>query len=150
MSHKATNPEKKKSLLKDAFGRLESLIARLDIRPDSQAIHGPCARSLLLDAAKIALKSELIGISDDSLAQKKLKYVRWALMLDPENSELWVHLHLCCTAHTPEVKALRAKAIFKAYQLSPEMPFVQENLLKHYLSSPKTYSRAFHMILRVT
>ena len=71
-------------------------------------------------------------------------------MLDPENPELWVHLNLCCTADTIEDKTLRAKAIFKAYKLSPEMPFVQENLLKHYLSSPKTHSRAFHMILRVS
>ena len=71
-------------------------------------------------------------------------------MLDPDNAELWVHLHLCLTSDSDQDRALRAKAIFKAYQLNPEMPFVQEHLLKHYLSSPATYSRAFHMILRTT
>lgn len=45
---------------------------------------------------------------------------------------------------------MRSKAIFRAYQLDHELPFVQEHLLRHYLSSPKTYSRAFHMILRTT
>jgi hypothetical protein len=55
MSNKTADLEKKKSLLTDAFRRLESLIAKLDIRPDSQTVHGPFARSLLLDAAKIAL-----------------------------------------------------------------------------------------------
>ena len=84
------------------------------------------------------------------MVEKKLKYVKWALMLDPENAELWVHLYLCLTSDSPSDRAMRAKAIFKAYELSPEMQFVQEHLLKHYLSSPKTYSRAFNMILRIT
>ena len=43
---------------------------------------------------------------------------------------------------------MRAKAIFKAYELDPEDPFVQENLLMHYLSSRRTYSRAFKLIVR--
>jgi len=45
-------------------------------------------------------------------------------MLDPENAELWVHLHLCLTQSSEQDQAMRAKAIFKAYQLDPEMPFV--------------------------
>lgn len=79
---------------------------------------------MLLDAAKLALKCELIGVKDEDLAQKKLKYAKQALMLDPENAELWVHLHLCFTAKTEKDKAMRAQAIFKAYQLDPDMPFV--------------------------
>ena len=43
---------------------------------------------------------------------------------------------------------MRARAIFKAYELDPEDPFVQENLLMHYLSSRRTYSRAFKLIVR--
>ena len=69
-------------------------------------------------------------------------------MLDPENAELWVHLHLCLTKESDH--AMKSKAIFRAYQLSPEMPFVQEYLLKHYMASRKTYNRAFHLILRIT
>lgn len=45
-------------------------------------------------------------------------------MLDPENAELWVHMHLCLTQPSEQDQAMRAKAIFKAYQLDPEMPFV--------------------------
>lgn len=47
--------EKSRTFLLDSFSRVEALITKLDIRPDSQVVHGPCARSLLLDAAKIAL-----------------------------------------------------------------------------------------------
>ena len=43
---------------------------------------------------------------------------------------------------------MKAQAIFKAYELDPEDPFVQENLLMHYLSSRKTYSRAFKLMVR--
>ena len=69
-------------------------------------------------------------------------------MLDPENAELWVHLHLCLTGDNDKDKKMRVQAIFKAYQLDPVLPFVQEHLLKHYMSSITTYSRAFYMILR--
>lgn len=55
MSKKSTDKDKEMALLKDSFKRVEELIKQLDVRPSSQVIHGPCARSLLLDAAKIAL-----------------------------------------------------------------------------------------------
>ena len=72
----------------------------MNIVPDSQVAFGPCARSLLLDAAKIALKCEVVGIVDESIIQKKLIYAKRAIMLDPENAELWVHLHLCLTGES--------------------------------------------------
>ena len=43
---------------------------------------------------------------------------------------------------------MKAQAIFKAYELDQEDPFVQENLLMHYFSSRKTYSRAFKLMVR--
>ena len=48
----------------------------MDIRHDSQTIFGQCKRSLLLDAAKLALKCELIGVQDEELIEKKLKYAK--------------------------------------------------------------------------
>ena len=124
IAQKTEDLAKQKSLLLDSFRRAEALIASIDIVPESKVAFGPCARSLLLDAAKIALKCEVVGIVDESLAQKKLMYAKRALMLDPENAELWVHLHLCLTANSDKDKAMRAKAIFRAYQLDPELPFV--------------------------
>ena len=57
-------------------------------------------------------------------------------------------MHIFADAKNEEQRQMRAKAIFKAYELDPEDPFVQENLLMHYLSSCKTYSRAFKLIVR--
>lgn len=68
MSKKSTDKNKEMALLQDSFKRVEDLIKQLDVRPNSQVIHGPCARSLLLDAAKIALQCELIGMKDETLA----------------------------------------------------------------------------------
>lgn len=85
---------------------------------------GPFRRSLLLDAAKIALQCELIGLIDEDLKVKKLQFAKKAIMLDPENAELWVHLHLCYTQSSAEDLQMKAKAIFKAYQLDPDLPFV--------------------------
>lgn len=150
MSRVSSESGKRQELLQDSFRRVEELLAQQLSLDDALAVPGPFARSLLLDAAKIALQCELVGIEDESIAAKKIRYARQAIMLDPENAELWVHLHLCLTSGSPEDTAMRAKSIFRAYQLDPEQPFVQEHLLKHYMSSPKTYSRAFHMILRTT
>ena len=62
ISHKTEDLAKEKLLLTDCFRRVEELITRLEIRPDSQTVFGQCARSLLLDAAKIALRCEHVGI----------------------------------------------------------------------------------------
>ena len=53
---------------------------------------------MLIDAAKVALKCEILGIDVPDLAAKKVRYAKWAIMLEPESAELWVHLHLCLTA----------------------------------------------------
>ena len=58
MSGKIEERDRQKELLLDSFRRVEHLIEKLQIRPDSQIVHGPWARSLLLDAAKIALRCE--------------------------------------------------------------------------------------------
>ena len=95
--------EKKRELLLDSFRRVEELITRQKgSTEDAQTIPGPFARSLLLDAAKIALKCELVGVVDETLKTKKLSFAKQAIMLDPENAELWVHLHLCLTSAAPE------------------------------------------------
>ena len=95
------NPEQSKKLewLRDSFRRVENFIeVQAASEDESQTTPGPFARSLMLDAAKIALQCELEGYSDDSLKEKKLRFAKQAIMLDPENAELWVHLHLCLTS----------------------------------------------------
>lgn len=45
--------------------------------------------------------------------------VRQAIMQEPLQANLWVHLYLFSTE-----EAVQAKAIFKAYELEPENIFV--------------------------
>ena len=87
-------------------------------------MYGQIARSALLDASKIAHQCKLIGIEDAAIDRQKIDFVRKAIMLDPNNAELWVHLHIFSDQNTDESRKLRAKAIFKAYQLDSEHLFV--------------------------
>jgi len=65
-------------------------------------------------------------------------------MLDPLNATLWLYLHL----FLPEDDPLKAKSIYKAYQLDSTDDLMKEHLIKHYLKSPKTFSKAFKLIIR--
>lgn len=48
-----------------------------------------------------------------------MRYIKQALMLEPENANLWVHLSLF--SDQPDQKA---HAIYRAYQLEPESTFI--------------------------
>ena len=112
--------------------------------------HGPFARSILIDAAKICFKGELSGIKTHNLAQNKLLYAEKALMISPNDAKLWALFHMFIDDTTEQGKALKAKVIFKAYELDQEDAHVQEILLRHYMSSPRTYKKAFMLIMKST
>lgn len=86
--------------------------------------------SLILDYAKIIHEYERYDSSCADLQSKKIKLIRKAILKEPNNAGLWVHLHIFS-----KDEATRGKAIFQAYALDPHNNFVQENILKHYLST---------------
>ena len=70
--------------------------------------------------------------------------IRKAIMLEPLRAELWVLLHLFLA----DDSVVKTQAIFKAYELEPESQFVQSHLIKHYMKSPKSYIKAFKVIVK--
>lgn len=72
-------------------------------------------------------------------------------MLNPSDASLWVMLHLLIDESSSEKsKLMKAQAIFKAYELDENDPTVQEVLLKHYMSSPRNYKKAFMLLVKST
>jgi hypothetical protein len=67
--------------------------------------------SLILDYAKIVHEYQRY-VDDESLQNLKISLIKKAILLDPSQANLWVHLHMFSADETT-----RAKAIFKAYDL---------------------------------
>ena len=57
-----------------------------------------------------------------------MQLIRQAIVAEPAQANLWVHLHLFS-----KDEFVRARAIFKAYELEPESTFVQELTLKFFI-----------------
>jgi cytochrome c-type biogenesis protein CcmH/NrfG len=98
-----------------------------------------------VDAAKIAhecsLQSYQVGVE---LHTEKIRLIRRAIMLEPQRAELWILLSQFLADSSPQ----KAQAIFKAYELEPENQDVQSQLIKLYLKNPKSYIKAFRVIVK--
>jgi hypothetical protein len=81
---------------------------------------GKAWTSFDLDYAKIIHEYQRYNPEDDhSLQTTKMQLVRQALLKDPNNAGLWVHLYLFSND-----EITRGKAIFQAYSLDPYSTFV--------------------------
>ena len=98
-------------------------------------------KHFMLDACKVIHEFQLFETSEE-LQQRKITLIRKAILLEPMQANLWVHLHLFSTDENTQ-----ARAIFKAYELEPESSFVQENILRFYLKT-KNWSKAFKILVR--
>lgn len=75
---------------------------------------------------------------------EKIRLIRRAIMLEPQRAELWILLSQFLADSSPQ----KAQAIFKAYELEPENQDVQSQLIKLYLKNPKSYIKAFRVIVK--
>lgn len=55
-----------------------------------------------------------------NLESEQIKLVRKAIMFEPLRAELWVLLHI----FVADDSIIKPQAIFKAYELEPESPYV--------------------------
>ena len=107
-------------MLKRIYNR--SLLLKNKFLPEDRKDLGPATREILVDAAKIAHEcfKNKVEIEGVNLESEQIKLVRKAIMLEPLRAELWVLLHI----FVADDSIIKPQAIFKAYELEPESPYV--------------------------